>query len=119
MGGGFNPAGRWACDIVQVGAVCGLCPCLAIIDCRGVFLLHGAGGLDGYKNRAGGRFNPQPLGGFPCYGKMKGIERNNLVAVAVFLRHLSPAKVVRAGLVGAWCLICLVDGFTVGAGVHV
>ena len=58
LGGGFNPAGRWACDIVQVRAVCGFGAGLTIIDCRGVFLLHISGGLEGYKNRAGGRFNP-------------------------------------------------------------
>ena len=45
---GFNPSGGWACNIIKIGFVCGLCPCLAIIDCRGVFLLHGAGGLFGY-----------------------------------------------------------------------
>ena len=119
LGGGFNPSGRWACDIVEVRAVCGLGAGLTVIHCRGVFLLHGAGGLDGHKNRAGGRFNPQPLGGSPCYGKIIGIVTNDFIAVAVLLGHLSPTKVVRAGLVGAGCLVGLEKGFTIGAGVHV
>ena len=119
LGVGFNPAGRWTCYIIQVGAVCGLGAGLTVVHCRGVFLLHISGGLEGYKNRAGGRFNSQPFGGSPCYGKMEGIVTNNLVAAAVLLRHLSPTKVVRAGLVGARCLVGLEDGFTVGAGVHV
>ena len=119
MGGCFNPAGRWACYVIEVRAVCGLGAGLTVVHCRGVFLLHISGGLEGYKNRAGGRFNSQPLGGSPCYGKMKGIVTNNLVAVAVLLGHLSPTKVVRAGLVGAGCLVGLKNGLTVGAGVHV
>ena len=48
LGVGLNPAGRWACDIVQVRAVCGFGAGLTMVHCRGVFLLHISGGLFGY-----------------------------------------------------------------------
>ena len=114
-GVGLYPAGRWACDIVEVGAVCGLGAGLTVVDGGRVFLLHVSGGLEGYKDRAGGRFNPQPLGGLPCYGKMKTVVRYDPITVSVFLGHLSPTKVVRAGLVGAWGLVSLEQGATCGA----
>lgn len=118
LGGGLYPAGRGACDIVQVGEVCGLGAGLAVVYCRGVFLLHISGGLECYKNRAGGRFNSQPLGGSPCHSKKVATVGYYLISVALLLCHLLPTLVVRAGLVGAGCLVGLENGFTVGEGVH-
>ena len=43
-GVGFNPSGGWACDIIQIASIGGLCHCLAIID--SYFFSHGVGLLE-------------------------------------------------------------------------
>lgn len=68
---GFNPSGGWACDIIQIASICGLCHCLAIID--GYFFSHGVGLLE-FKRfyiffGFGGVFlRLHKIGGFPCSG---------------------------------------------------
>ena len=40
--GGLHSAGRWACDIIEVGSICGLGACLTVVNScgfHGVFLL--------------------------------------------------------------------------------